>query len=290
MNALTKAASDVLAERQRQIEAEGWTPEHDDAHGAGSMAFAAAAYAVHAHAGPRLSSPLWAWTGWSRDWWKPKGARRDLVRAAALLLAEIERLDRAAGTSGVQEGKPDAPRGVEQTEPFWCHEQSHDRPRCEAQCAECAEDGAPASDPDCFIGGAAGEATYAVAQVEAPSHMRSVPRALFIDLDSYLRHIESFGSDDQKRMAEAVRKTVEPHLAGVSEVCRRCGAIEANGESHGVPCIASGVALPREPQPVADVILVSGKVASCRERAGHGLPDGPHALYAAAGVKGLDRG
>ena len=51
-----------------------------------------------------------------------------------------------------------------------------------------------------------------------------------------------------------------------------------------------GVALPREPQPVADVILVSGKVASCRERAGHGLPDGPHALYAAAGVKGPDHG
>lgn len=24
-------------------------------------------------------------------------------------------------------------------EPFWCHEQSHDRPRCDAQCAECAE-------------------------------------------------------------------------------------------------------------------------------------------------------
>lgn len=33
----------------------------------------------------------------------------------------------------------------EVTEPFWCHEQSHDRPRCEAQCAECAEDGVPVS-------------------------------------------------------------------------------------------------------------------------------------------------
>jgi hypothetical protein len=39
------------------------------------------------------------------------------------------------------------PRDVEQTEPFWCHEQSHDRPRCETQCAECAEDGvAPTKD------------------------------------------------------------------------------------------------------------------------------------------------
>jgi hypothetical protein len=34
---------------------------------------------------------------WARQWWKPTGARRDLVKAAALLLAEIERIDRAAG-------------------------------------------------------------------------------------------------------------------------------------------------------------------------------------------------
>lgn len=38
-----------------------------------------------------------AWpTTWAEDWWKPKNPRRDLVRAAALLIAEIERLDRAA--------------------------------------------------------------------------------------------------------------------------------------------------------------------------------------------------
>ncbi|EIP5489386.1 hypothetical protein LS178_001568 [Salmonella enterica] len=30
-------------------------------------------------------------------WWKPKGARSDLVRAGALIQAEIERIDRAAG-------------------------------------------------------------------------------------------------------------------------------------------------------------------------------------------------
>lgn len=28
----------IAAERQRQIEKEGWTPEHDDTHGAGEMA------------------------------------------------------------------------------------------------------------------------------------------------------------------------------------------------------------------------------------------------------------
>jgi hypothetical protein len=38
---------------------------------------------------------------WDRKWWKPKDRRRDLVRAGALILAEIERLDRAAAkTSG----------------------------------------------------------------------------------------------------------------------------------------------------------------------------------------------
>lgn len=95
---LTSAARDVLAERQRQISAEGWTPEHDDEHAGGSMAFAAAAYAVHADVGPRMSGPLWNWTGWSRDWWKPKDKRRDLVRAGALILAEIERLDRKENT------------------------------------------------------------------------------------------------------------------------------------------------------------------------------------------------
>jgi hypothetical protein len=91
----SKAAQDVLAERQRQISVEGWTPEHDDEHGSGCMAFAAAAYAAHAYAGPRLSTTLWNWTGWSRDWWKPKNPRADLIRAGALILAEIERLDRA---------------------------------------------------------------------------------------------------------------------------------------------------------------------------------------------------
>ena len=43
-NGMTHAARDVLAERQRQIEVEGWTPEHDDAHSLGQMASAALCY------------------------------------------------------------------------------------------------------------------------------------------------------------------------------------------------------------------------------------------------------
>lgn len=91
----TDAARDVLAERARQVSAEGWTPEHDDAYQAGDLADAAACYA---RGEPRMDRD---WTAprewpWAASWWKPTDRRRDLVKAGALILAEIERLDRAA--------------------------------------------------------------------------------------------------------------------------------------------------------------------------------------------------
>lgn len=90
----TTAATDVLAERQRQITAEGWTPEHDDEYQHCEMAVAAACY-IMADDDPRADVPeLWPWPS---EWWKPTDVRRDLVKAGALILAEIERLDRAAG-------------------------------------------------------------------------------------------------------------------------------------------------------------------------------------------------
>lgn len=98
----TKAASDVLAERIRQREEEGWDDAHDDEHTAGNLALAGACYAANV-AGFVIydvaGSPLWPW---ELRWWKPKGARRDLVRAAALILAEIEKLDR--GSQQIQHG------------------------------------------------------------------------------------------------------------------------------------------------------------------------------------------
>ncbi|MBG4399177.1 hypothetical protein I4940_00005 [Pseudomonas aeruginosa] len=89
---------DVQAERRRQITAEGWTPEHDDEHDNGEMALAAASYAAYAHTEPSGDLPF-CWP-WDKDWWKPSTARRDLVKACALALAEIERLDRATATQG----------------------------------------------------------------------------------------------------------------------------------------------------------------------------------------------
>ena len=102
--ATTKAARDVLAERRRQIEAEGWTPQHDDNHDAGELASAASAYALAAAdeldprsrgagAYPTRLPGMWPW---DCDSWKPDDPRRMLVKAGALILAEIERLDRAA--------------------------------------------------------------------------------------------------------------------------------------------------------------------------------------------------
>jgi len=97
------AALDVLAERRHQIEAEGWTPEHDDTHTGGEMAIAAAAYVLGVSTlsgrvkdGKRFLP--WTYRVWPRawdlKWWKPTNRRRNLVKAGAFILAEIERLDR----------------------------------------------------------------------------------------------------------------------------------------------------------------------------------------------------
>lgn len=82
---------DVQAERRRQITAEGWTPEHDDLYCAAELPRAAAAYILN---GANDEAPaIWPF---SAKWWKPRDARSNYVRASALILAEIERLDRAA--------------------------------------------------------------------------------------------------------------------------------------------------------------------------------------------------
>lgn len=103
---LTKAANDVLAERCRQIDAEGWTPEHDDQHKNGEIPLAAGLYAISVGfaskylEGETKTCPVPDGWPWDVGWWKPKNARCDLVKAGALILAEIERLDRLA--SGFQ--------------------------------------------------------------------------------------------------------------------------------------------------------------------------------------------
>lgn len=101
----SEAIADVAAERRRQIEVEGWTPEHDDEHEHAEMACAAACYALAATPADEAIYIHGRWKDicdlfwpWSSDWWKPKDRRRDLVRAGALIVAEIERLDRLASS------------------------------------------------------------------------------------------------------------------------------------------------------------------------------------------------
>lgn len=80
----------ITEERQRQIEVEGWTPEHDKEHFDDSMAFAAAAYAIP-HYSKIDRSDIWPW---EQKWWKPTPDNRirELQKAGALIAAEIDRL------------------------------------------------------------------------------------------------------------------------------------------------------------------------------------------------------
>ncbi|MCR1769024.1 hypothetical protein B7760_02058 [Burkholderia glumae] len=112
---LTAAARDVLAERRRQVEAEWWTPDHDDEHTSACLAVAAACYSLFAAADSSDSVDSWLqeWRAtaaklwpFDKEWLKTTEPRRDLAKAGALILAEIERLDRAeAREHGAQGGK-----------------------------------------------------------------------------------------------------------------------------------------------------------------------------------------
>lgn len=110
-------ANELASERARQINSEGWSLEHDDyQHFDGQLARAAAGYAMYASGrtdltrafvkGEKPTDATYVPRGWPWDAsaWKPKSPREDLVRAGALIIAEIERLDRVAGIA-----KPAAP-------------------------------------------------------------------------------------------------------------------------------------------------------------------------------------
>ena len=90
----------IAAERQRQVEVEGWTPEHDDEHRSGELGMAAQAYIDGSRKAVHATSDLWklgaptVWP-WETSWWKPSDDPiRNLVKAGALIAAEIDRLQR----------------------------------------------------------------------------------------------------------------------------------------------------------------------------------------------------
>lgn len=95
---VSQAIMDVVSERGRQVRREGWTFEHDDEHDDGSLALAAAAYAASACGHTEWAHDTFP-ASWDFSWFKPSSPRRDLVKAGALIIAEIERLDRKEAKS-----------------------------------------------------------------------------------------------------------------------------------------------------------------------------------------------
>jgi hypothetical protein len=101
---------ELIEERRAHTTREGYSVEHDDEHGNCELARAAAAYAAHAAIDGFPTHPWRTWISsvleelwpWGRERWKPKSPRQDLVRAGALIIAEIERLDRRSAAENAQ--------------------------------------------------------------------------------------------------------------------------------------------------------------------------------------------
>src|SRR3546814_19499978 len=84
--------AEVGAEYRRQINDEGYDPDHDDTHCEGELACAAVAYAMPEWLNEWMDKndiKIWPFEGHP----KFKDKSRDLIRAGALLITDIARLD-----------------------------------------------------------------------------------------------------------------------------------------------------------------------------------------------------
>lgn len=91
----------VKRERVRQIQEEGHAPSDDDTYVSGALGLAAASYAIPPDRRPAHLNATPGYWPWGRAYWKPGPTRlRELEKAGALILAEIERLlrERDRGT------------------------------------------------------------------------------------------------------------------------------------------------------------------------------------------------
>ena len=89
----------IAKERVRQVKEEGWSAEHDDEHEKGELVKAAASYllrrcdsSLRIDEGYQvfdLADILWPW---DFDYFKPTDPIKDLIKAGALIAAEIDRL------------------------------------------------------------------------------------------------------------------------------------------------------------------------------------------------------
>lgn len=96
---LSDAVCSIASERQRQITGEGWTTKHDDEHAEGQLATAGAVYALCGSGWDEKSAVKRYWP-WDPSWLKTGDRRRCLVKAGALIVAEIDRLDRLNPAKG----------------------------------------------------------------------------------------------------------------------------------------------------------------------------------------------
>lgn len=102
----------ISDERRRQLNVEGFSAEHDDTHTQGELAAAAVSYAMTAvdemlpklPEGAKLPPPP-TWPFAKKDW-KPTDKIRNLVKAGALIAAEIDRLQRNAANAGTNTKSP----------------------------------------------------------------------------------------------------------------------------------------------------------------------------------------
>lgn len=81
----TEGVQRIATERHRQIEAEGWTLEHDIEHGSETLQRAAVCYLRHHD----LPHPPYGWP-WASKWWKPCDRIRALEKAGALIAAALD--------------------------------------------------------------------------------------------------------------------------------------------------------------------------------------------------------
>ena len=101
--------NEIAVERYRQEAGEGYTTEHDDGHTHSELGLAAASYALAAAAKLRSPAPTDLWRASHEAWPFAESAkhkhapRRLFIIAICFLVAEIERLDRAAGRPGFGE-------------------------------------------------------------------------------------------------------------------------------------------------------------------------------------------
>jgi hypothetical protein len=100
----------IRQERHRQVYVEGFKESHDDGHRMAEIALAGLSYVSVAASQVRLGAGCAAerlpvYWPWNEDWWKPSpDPVINLIKAGALIAAEIDRLQRLASRSEAASG------------------------------------------------------------------------------------------------------------------------------------------------------------------------------------------